>query len=151
MSRHELQRRQQDVLAALLRGEVPDGFDPLSAGLTTRVLRTKRRSEATQAAPVLADVPDLGSRFDAWAAGHPRRGCAHDDVVDFVADADGPLPEPLASIRAIEHVYRRRAVYARDRRPGHRRWVVAVGSRVWHLGPRVAPTSPSGGSALVSE
>jgi hypothetical protein len=150
VSRDELRLRQELVLGALLRGEVPDGFDPRSAGLTVRVLRTKRRSDALEAVPVLADVTRLAERFDPWAAAHPRRGCAHDDVLDFVTDVDGPLPEPLASIRAVERVYRRRAHWARDRRTGARPWVVAVGPRVWHVGPRVAPTSPPGSSALVS-
>ena len=151
MSREALRRRQEDVLGALLRGEVPDGFDPRSAELTVRVLRTKRRSDAVEAVPHLRHVTDLAARFDRWAAGHPRTGCAHDDVVDFVTADDGALPEPLASIRSVERVYRRRARWARDRREGARPWVLAVGPRVWHLGPRVAPTSPSGASALVSK
>lgn len=136
MSRHELELRQQHVLTSLLRGQVPDGFDPRSAAMTTRVLRTKRRSEAIAAVPALRDVDDLVARFDAWAAQHDPRGCAHDDVVDFLAEDAGPLPEPLASVRAVERVYRRSATWARDRRPRQRPWVVAVGGRVWHLGPR---------------
>jgi hypothetical protein len=151
MSRHELRQRQELVLSALLRGEAPAGFDPRSAGLTVRVLRTKRRSDALEAVPALGDVAHLAERFDAWAAAHPRRGCVHDDVVDFVTDDTGPLPEPLASIRSVERVYRRRARWARDRRPGARPWVLAVGPRVWHLGPRVAPASPPASSALLSE
>ena len=136
MTRDDLRVRQEHVLAALLRGETPDGFDARSADLTIRVLRTKRRSEAVAAVPALRDVDDLAVRFDAWSAGAPRRGCVHDDVVDFLASDDGPLPEPLASIRAVERVYRRRAWRATDRRDGARRWVVAVGPRVWHVGPR---------------
>ncbi|KQX74918.1 MULTISPECIES: hypothetical protein [Aeromicrobium] len=136
MTRDALRVRQQHVLAALLRGDVPEGFEARSADLTIRTLRTKRRSEAVAAVPMLRDVDDLVVRFDAWAATTPRRGCVHDDVVDFLASDDGPLPEPLASIRAVERVYRRRARRATDRRGGARRWVVAVGSRVWHVGPR---------------
>ena len=124
------------MLRALLAGEVPDGFDPRSAGLTTRVLATKRRSEAIDGVPQLRTVPDFAARFDAWAARHPRRGCAHDDVVDFLADDTGELPEPLASIRGVEQVYRGSRSFVRDRRPGQRRWVVALGGRVWHVGPR---------------
>ena len=56
MSRDELRQRQELVLGALLRGEVPDGFDPRSARLTVRVLRTKRRSDALEAVPALAEV-----------------------------------------------------------------------------------------------
>jgi hypothetical protein len=100
--------------------------------------------------PALGGVARLAERFDHWAATHPRAACAHDDVLDFVTDDDGPLPEPLASVRSVERVYRRRARWGRDRRPGARPWVVAAGPRVWHLGPRVAPTSPRGPSALVS-
>lgn len=136
MSRHDLARRQHDVLQALLQGEVPDGFDARSAAMTTRVLRTKRRSEAIAAVPALATIPDLAARFDAWAGDHPRRGCAHDDVVDFLADDTGTLPEPLASIRAVERVYRRHTRWALDRRAGHPRWVVGILGRVWHVGPR---------------
>jgi hypothetical protein len=136
VSRQELERRQQHVLQSLLRGQVPDGFDPWSAELTTRVLRTKRRSEAVAAVPGLREVDDLVDRFDAWAGRHERRGCAHDDVVDFLVADDGPLPEPLASIRAVERVYRCRTTWARDRRPQQRPWVVGLGGRVWHLGPR---------------
>lgn len=139
MSRDALARRQQQVLRDLLSGHVPDGFDPRSAAMTTRVLATKRRSEAIGAAPELRAVPDLAARFDAWAGGTPRRGCAHDDALDFVVADTGPLPEPLASIRSIERVYRRHAVWARDRRTGRRGWVIGVGGRVWHLGPRSRP------------
>jgi hypothetical protein len=143
VTRAELAWRQQEVLDALLRGAVPDGFDPRSAALTTRVLRTKRRSEAVAAVPALRDVPRLPERFDAWATTHPRHGCAHDDVLDFLVDDPGPLPEPLASIRAVERVYRRSARAGRDRRPGHRRHVVAWAGRVWHLGRR-SPVPPTG-------
>lgn len=136
MTRHDLRVRQEHVLASLLRGEVPDGFDARSADLTIRVLRTKRRSEAVAAVPALRDVDDLAERFDGWAITSPRHGCAHEDVVEFLACDDGPLPEPLASVRAVERVYRRRAWWALDRRDGVRRWVVAVGPRVWHVGPR---------------
>ena len=136
MTRRDLRARQEHVLASLLRGDVPDGFDARSADLTIRVLRTKRRSEAVAAVPALRDVHDLAERFDSWATTSPRRGCAHDDVVDFLASDDGALPEPLASVRAVERVYRRRAWHATDRRDGARRWVVAVGPRVWHVGPR---------------
>ncbi len=136
MSRQDLARRQQHVLQALLEGDVPDGFDERSAAMTTRVLRTKRRSEAIDAVPALATIPDFAARFDAWAARRPRRGCAHDDVVDFLADDTGPLPERLASIRAVERVYRGRGRWAHDRRPGQPRWVIALGGRVWHIGPR---------------
>jgi hypothetical protein len=135
MNRQALARRQEQVLQALLQGDVPDGFDARSAVMTIRVLRTKRRSEALDAAPALTTVPDFAARFDDWAAGHPRRGCPHDDVVAFLADDDGPLPEPLASIRAVERVYRGESRWARDRRAGSPRWVVALGRRVWHIGP----------------
>lgn len=135
MNRHDLAVRQQDVLQALLQGEVPDGFDPRSAAMTTRVLLAKRRSEAVDAMPELRTIPDLAARFDAWASRHPRHGCPHDDVLDFLAhDADG-LPEPLASVRAVERVYRGHSRFARDRRAGQPAWVVALGGRVWHVGP----------------
>ncbi|MBD8607127.1 hypothetical protein IFT73_09700 [Aeromicrobium sp. CFBP 8757] len=141
MTRDDLRVRQQQVLAALLRGDVPEGFDARSADLTVRVLRTKRRSETVAAVPSLRDVDDLAGRFDAWAATTPRRGCVHDDVVDFLASDDGPLPEPLASIRSVELVYRRRRHVGRDRRPGGRRWVLGWGRRAWHVGPRSAPVA----------
>jgi len=136
MSRQDLAQRQEQVLQALLRGAVPDGFDARSAAMTIRVLRTKRRSEAIDAVPALRTIPDFAARFDDWAGGHPRRGCPHDDVVDFLAGDAGALPEPLASIRAVERVYRGDCRWARDRRAGHPGWVVALGGRVWHLGPR---------------
>lgn len=136
MNRQDLAVRQQDVLQALLAGEVPAGFDERSATLTTRVLLTKRRSEAIEAVPALRTIPDIAGRFDAWASRHPRSGCAHDDVVDFLVDDARALPEPLASVRAIERVYRGRRRYARDRRAGHPGWVIALGGRVWHVGPR---------------
>ena len=135
MSRQDLARRQHQVLHALLEGQVPEGFDERSAAMTTRVLRTKRRSEAVEAVPGLATIPDFAARFDVWSAHHPRRGCTHDDVIDFLADDTGSLPEPLASIRAIERVYRGHGRWARDPRPGQPRWVVALGGRVWHVGP----------------
>ena len=136
MRRQELARRQRLVLQALLEGEVPVGFDARSAALTTRVLRTKRRSEAIEAVPALRTIPEIAARFDAWARRHPRRGCAHDDVVDFLADDAGALPEPLASIRAVERVYRRNRRWARDLQAGHPRWAIGLGGRVWHVGPR---------------
>jgi hypothetical protein len=136
VSRDDLARRQRSVLRALLEGDVPDGFDARSAAMTTLVLRTKRRSEAIDAVPMLATIPDFAARFDAWASHHALRGCAHDDVVDFLADNTGPLPEPLASIRGIERVYRGTSRWARDRRPGQPPWVIALGGRVWHVGSR---------------
>lgn len=136
MTRRELEARQQDVLQSLLHGDLPEGFDPRSAALTTRMLRTKRRSEALEAVPGLREVPDLAGRFDGWAADHPRRGCPHDDVIDFLASTDGPLPVALASVRAVERVCRGDAVIARDRRPRERPFIVAIGGRVWHLGRR---------------
>lgn len=138
MSREVLAQRQQAVLRDLMTGAVPEGFDARSAAMTTRVLLTKRRSEAVEAVPALRGVPDLRVRFDAFAQDTVRRGCAHDDVVEFLVADAGPLPEPLASVRAVERVYRRLASYGHDRRPGRRRWVVGLGRRVWHLGPRSA-------------
>lgn len=138
MTRRELEQRQQDVLRSLLRGDVPDGFDPRSAAMTTRVLRGKRRSDAIAAVPDLRSVSGFADRFDAWAASQPRHGCAHDDVIDFLVADSGPLPEPLASIRAIERVFRGQTRWARDRRPGQRPWVVGLGGRIWQLGPRKA-------------
>lgn len=136
MTRHELEARQQDVLRSLLHGELPEGFDPRSAAMTTRMLHTKRRSEAVEAVPELRDVPELVDRFGSWASAHPRRGCAHDDVVEFLTSVQGPLPKALASVRAIERVYRGDTSFARDRRPGQRPLVVALGGRVWHVGHR---------------
>ena len=141
MNREQLAERQHEVLAALLRHEVPAGFDPRSARLTSRALTVKRRSEVLLAAPELRDLPDVAARFDAWAAAHPREGCGHDDALSFLVGTTGPLPEPLASIRAIERVYRREAIWAVDRRPGRPRWVVACGSRVLHLGRRSPATA----------
>ena len=136
MSRQDLARRQQHVLQALLEGDLPDGFDERSAAMTTRVLRTKRRSEAIDAVPALATIPDFAARFDAWAARRPRRGCAHDDVVDFLADDTGPLPEPSG----VDP--RRRARLSRQKSLGPRSSARAAAmghrarGRVWHVGPR---------------
>lgn len=89
MSRAALAVRQREVLDDLLAGRVPEGFAPVGARMTTRVLHAKRADAALAAAPELAWVPRWRPRFHAWAAAHPVQGCAHDDVRAFLASLDG--------------------------------------------------------------
>ncbi len=135
--RERLRRRQSEVLADVVAGRVPDGFDERTTRVTGVVLRSKRRRVAVGALSFLAAVPDLPARFDEYALAHPRAGCAHDDADAFAtwADARGLLQERAARQgwheRQVEIGRRRFAVVGRGLR---RRLVVGVGGWVYALG-----------------
>jgi hypothetical protein len=137
-ARAELERRQGAVLDALLAGEVPAGFDPVTTRAAGAQLRGKRRYEAAQAVPVLAALPDFRGRFDAWARTGPRAGCAGEDAAAFVAAlaAEGPLPRPLSDWWRLEQVRagRRRVTFVQ--RAGRRELAVGLGRWTWHLALR---------------
>lgn len=136
--RERLAARQEEVLAALLRGDVPPGVDPAGAGLTTRVLHRKRSDAALRAVPELDELPGWRPAFHAWAAAHPVDGCAHDDVRRFVAALRaGSVVVPSAAdwLRLHDVVDgRRRAGLVRL--AGRRTLVVGLGSHLWRLTPR---------------
>jgi hypothetical protein len=61
------------VLVALLRHEVPEGLDPRSARLTSRVLSGRGRGDAVHPVPDLVEMDDFAGRFDEWARTPPRQ------------------------------------------------------------------------------
>jgi hypothetical protein len=137
-----LRRRQSEVLADVVAGRVPEGFDERTTAVTGWVLRAKRRRAAVRVAPFLAAVPDLAERFDEFALAHPVRGCAHDDADAFAAwaQARGLLEQAPARqgwrARQVELGRRRFAVVGRGRR---RRLVVGVGAHVYEIGRGRSP------------
>lgn len=135
-ARDRLRDRQRVVLDDLLAGRTPAGFDPAGTGLTTRVLHHKRSSAALRVAPELADLPDWRGRFHAFAADHPLRGCAHDDVRAFAATLGAADDDWLR----LHEVYdgRRRAAWVRI--DGRRSLLIALGDRVWRLDRRTQTT-----------
>lgn len=141
-ARERLRRRQSAVLAEVMAGRVPDGFDERTTRVTGIVLRSKRRRAAVHALPFLADLPALPERFEQFAAQHPPSGCAHQDADAFAAwaDAAGQLdPGPARDgwrMREVELGRRRLAVVGRGRR---RRVVVGVGAWVYDVGVGRSP------------
>ena len=137
-ARERLRHRQSAVLAEVMAGGVPDGFDERTTRVTGIVLRSKRRRAAVHALPFLAQVPALPERFEEFTALHPPAGCAHEDADAFAgwADAAGLLGTGPARdgwrVRQVELGRRRLAVVGAGRR---RRLVVGVGAWVYDLGP----------------
>ncbi|WP_028474492.1 hypothetical protein [Nocardioides alkalitolerans] len=137
-ARERLAARQEEVLAALLRGDVPPGVDAAGAGLTTRVLHRKRSDGALRVVPELDELPGWRTAFHAWAAAHPADGCAHDDVRRFVAALrDGSVDVPTADDwLGLHDVHEGRRRVALVRLAGRRTLVVGLGSHLWRLTPR---------------
>lgn len=136
-ARQRLAERQEAVLDALLRGEVPTGFDPAAAGLTARVLLRKRSDAALHAAPELAHLPGWREAFHRHALSGPSDGCAHDDVALFVAGLDD-VTDPGGDWRRLHAVHDGRRTLALVRLAGRRTLVVGLGGRTWHLTRRRA-------------
>jgi hypothetical protein len=126
-----LRARQHDVLAELLAGRTPAGFDPDGTALTTRVLHHKRSSAALRAAPELAELSNWRLRFHRFAAEHPQEGCTHDDVNAFAETVDDP------EWRRLHEVYDGSKWATWVTIGGHRTLVVGVGHRVWRFRRRV--------------
>jgi hypothetical protein len=134
-ARDRLRDRQSEVLAEVMAGRVPEGFDERTTRVTGIVLRSKRRRSAVRALPLLGGVPDLPEQFERFAAQHPPAGCAHDDADAFAGWAAreqvlGPAAEGWR-VREVELGRRRLAVVGRGRR---RRLVVGVGRWVYDIG-----------------
>lgn len=134
-ARAALAMRQREVVADLLAGRVPDGFDPIGATLTTDILVGKRIGAVFAAGPQLAELPQWRAWFRRYACQVPVRGCAHDDLDGFLRWLENrtDLDTGARGWVAVEQVYAgtRRAVWVRYR--GRRELVVGFGSRTWHL------------------
>lgn len=133
-ARARLAARQAEVLDALLSDEVPAGFDPAGATMTTSVLLAKRRDAAVRAVPELTHLPGWRPAFRSYAAAHPAPldGCAHDDVAAFVAALD-ETADPGGQWRRLHAVHDGRRRVAVVRLAGRRTVVVGLGTRTWHL------------------
>jgi len=147
-ARARLASRQEEVLAALLRGDVPPGFAPGSTAgtaLTTRVLHRKRSDAVHRIAPELDLLPGWRDHFHGWAAAHPAAGCAHDDLAAFAASL--PRTHPGAAdwlrLHAVHDGRRRAAVVTIA---GRRALVLGLGARTWHL-TRRRSSGPSEGAS----
>ncbi len=134
-ARARLASRQEEVLAALLRGEVPPGFAAGGAAgtaLTTRVLHRKRSDAVHRTAPELDLLPGWRDHFHGWAAAHPAAGCAHDDLAAFAAWLPTAHPDAAGWLRLhAVHDGRRRAAVVTI--AGRRALVLGLGARAWHL------------------
>ncbi|WP_019200380.1 hypothetical protein [Tsukamurella sp. 1534] len=84
-ARDRLRDRQGEVLADLLAGRIPDGFDADAAALTSRVLFLKRSGAAARAFPPLRGVPEWPAPFFGYAAEHAKEDCSARDARDFLA------------------------------------------------------------------
>lgn len=130
-----LAARQRAVVADLLGGRVPTGFDPVGVTLTSEILIGKRASAALRAGPQLSALPHWRRRFGDYGRDVAVRGCAHDDVAAFtawLASSNGP-DGGAGDWLAVEQVYSgaRRCAWVRYR--GRRELVLGIGSRTWHL------------------
>jgi hypothetical protein len=125
-ARARLGARQHEVLASLLAGEVPVGFDEVTARSAAAQLVDKRRLEALEACPELAALSEFAPLFTGWARSAPRVGCAHDDVLAFL--------EATQHRRQVRWWRAEQQVLAgRIRRRGRRELVLGVGSALWRL------------------
>ncbi|MDQ6784964.1 MAG: hypothetical protein M3063_16320 [Actinomycetota bacterium] len=123
--------RQQQVLATLLAGGVPAGFDERTTRSASAQLMDKRRLDALTACPELSSLIGFGLLFDEWSRTSPRVGCAHDDVSAFV-DAAVERPEVrwwqaelavLSGKQSIAWIHRR----------GRRELMMGIGPWLWRL------------------
>jgi hypothetical protein len=143
-ARDRLRHRQSEVLAAVMAGQVPEGFDEASTRVTGVVLRAKRRRAALRALPWLAGLPDVAGHFDRFAREHPPAGCGHDDGDAFAAWAEGRgLLDRFAlsawRVRQVDLGVRRTALQLG---PGTRPvLVLGVGPYVYEV-PLPAPREP---------
>ncbi|WP_265442952.1 hypothetical protein [Flexivirga meconopsidis] len=145
VARGQLAARQASVVADLLAGRPPAGFDPVAAELTSRILVRKRASAASYACPEVALLPGWRGLFTEYAWQCVEHGCAHDDVVAFRRwlVARPVTPEIGAWLRLAE-------VYAGERRScvairnGFWSLHIGVGKSVWHVKLTRAPGSRLG-------
>lgn len=134
-ARAALDKRQAEVLDALLAGRTPEGFDARGTAMTTRVLLGKRADGVEHLAPELADLPDWRDRFRTWAAAHPKEGCAHDDLRGFVASLGD---HPWVVLHDVYDGRRRLAITRIGRSPA---LVLGAGGSVWTFSLRNRPRS----------
>lgn len=131
-AREALRRRQAGVLAELLAGRVPPGFEPATAEVTGRVLRSKRWRAAVAALP---DLREIGAEaFDDFARANPLDGCPHADADRFLdwAHRAGRLDRVGRSVRARRLVHSGRRVVAVVHHPGPA-LLIGIGSRWFEL------------------
>ncbi|NNG38176.1 hypothetical protein HJ588_02665 [Flexivirga sp. ID2601S] len=143
-AREQLAARQSAVVAELLAGRAPAGFDPDAARLTARILLRKRASAASYACPEVELLPRWREMFAEYAWQCVEYGCAHDDVAGFRRWLQGRPVTPV-----VGAWLRLAAVYAGERRgclairAGCWSLNIGVGDTVWHLkltrarGPRL--------------
>ncbi len=131
-AREALGRRQAGVLADLLAGRVPPGFEPATAEVTGRVLRSKRWRAAVAAVPGLRVIG--AEAFDDFARANPLEGCPHADADRFLewAHGAGRLDSAGRSVRARRLVCsgRRAVAVLRHPRPS---LLLGIGSRWFEL------------------
>jgi uncharacterized protein len=72
VARERLGRAQEELIAGLLGGTVPLGFDPERIDVQAGVLLAKRRESVARRLPELAEAADFRVRFDAYARVNPR-------------------------------------------------------------------------------
>lgn len=124
--------RQHDVLAALLTGLTPDGFEPHSTRVTGGVLRRKRWLRVAAALPELRTHEGADRLFDVWARQHPSPGCGHSDLGDFLdwASSGHAWARTLLRRQQVDDAQRAVAVVAEN---GGWTLVLGLGDVVYEL------------------
>lgn len=130
--RARLRDRERDVLAELLTGRVPSGFDPASSAVTTIVLIAKRWAAARSLAPELAQLPRARDRFRGYATKH-QTDCAHGDLAGFVSWLAAGADRSTAARLRLHAVHAGRRRFTVARVGGRRVLAVGLGATVWHL------------------
>lgn len=129
-ARDDLAVRMNDVVAHLLRGETPEGFDELRSRHTARILAMKRVGGMTHVRPDIELLPDWRERAIGFALASVPGKCSHWDADMF---AEWVRDHPRAGDAGW--------LAADDVRAGRRRaaWVELDGRRrlVWRRGGRV--------------
>lgn len=128
--RERLGARHHEVLAALLAGEVPDGFEPRTTRVTGLVLRRKRWRAARSAFGLLGRAPGAADSFDRYAREHRQPDCAHADVTSYLAWARRRGWPPAAGLERCWRVERGERRTACARLGGRRVLLVGLGSSV---------------------
>lgn len=130
--RAQLRDRERDVLAELLTGRVPAGFDPAGSAMTTTVLIAKRWAAVRALAPELEQLPQARDRFRSYAI-RRQIDCGHGDLAGFVSWLTAGADRSTAAWLRLHAVHAGRRRFAVARVGGRRVLAVGLGATVWHL------------------
>lgn len=118
------------VVAALLRGETPEGFDELRSRHTARILAGKRVDAMAHVRPELTLLPQWRPRAIEFVLATPNDHCAHWDADMFGEWVRDHPRDGDTAWSAVEEVRAGRRRAARVVRDGHRHLVWRARGRV---------------------